>query len=313
MNIVIDFQGFKDNDNKYIIKELAISGLQNNDLLIHKIVAAPYAKETLNVKRKREAEWITVFYHGLDWNCQLSDETYKHMMYKLKELCYLSDKIFVKGEEKAKFIEEDVLEIKGSVTELGKLGCPKLFDLPTENVCVIHEDKMGYICALDNVCKLKKWIEENCYNSEITASSHQKQVKYVKLSERAFAPTRRSLRAAGFDLRASHDMIILPAGKGEIRTDLQIQVPDGCYGRIAPLTINHHHIQVGSSVIDADYRGNVCVVLFNHAKEEYKVKRGDKICQLICEKIEYPELKEVNALTNTQRAKSELYLQLFKQ
>ena len=46
-------------------------------------------------------------------------------------------------------------------------------------------------------------------------------------------------------------------------------------------------------MIDRDYRGNVGVVLFNHAKTEFAVKKGDRIAQLICERIIYPELEEV--------------------
>lgn len=46
-------------------------------------------------------------------------------------------------------------------------------------------------------------------------------------------------------------------------------------------------------MIDQDYRGNVGVVLFNHAKTDFEIKKGDRVAQLICEKIAYPELEEV--------------------
>lgn len=49
------------------------------------------------------------------------------------------------------------------------------------------------------------------------------------------------------------------------------------------------------------YRGNVGIVLFNHSNEPFKVSPGDRIAQLICEKIIYPELQEVNSLDNTDR------------
>ena len=48
-----------------------------------------------------------------------------------------------------------------------------------------------------------------------------------------------------------------------------------------------------AGVIDQDYRGNVGVVMFNHSQEAFEVKKGDRIAQLICEKITYPELEEV--------------------
>lgn len=48
-----------------------------------------------------------------------------------------------------------------------------------------------------------------------------------------------------------------------------------------------------AGVIDEDYRGNVGVLLFNHSDEKFEVKRGDRVAQLICERIYYPVLKEI--------------------
>lgn len=47
-----------------------------------------------------------------------------------------------------------------------------------------------------------------------------------------------------------------------------------------------------AGVIDIDYRGNVGVVMFNHSQEAFEVKKGDRIAQLICEQIVYPNLEE---------------------
>lgn len=48
-------------------------------------------------------------------------------------------------------------------------------------------------------------------------------------------------------------------------------------------------------------RGNLGVVIFNHSDEDFKVAAGDRIAQLICEKIEYPELEELPSLDETKR------------
>lgn len=58
---------------------------------------------------------------------------------------------------------------------------------------------------------------------------------------------------------------------------------------------------VTAGVIDEDYRGNVGVVMFNHSDKDFEVKKGDRIAQLICEKIFYPVLKEVASLSETNR------------
>ncbi|NXM81387.1 DUT protein, partial [Oenanthe oenanthe] len=128
-------------------------------------------------------------------------------------------------------------------------------------------------------------------------------LRFTKLSENAFAPSRGSARSAGYDLYSAYDCVIPPMEKAVVKTDIQIALPSGCYGRVAPRSglAAKHFIDVGAGVIDEDYRGNVGVVLFNFGKETFEVKKGDRIAQLICERIYYPELEEVEALDDTER------------
>ncbi|XP_075016146.1 deoxyuridine 5'-triphosphate nucleotidohydrolase, mitochondrial isoform X2 [Calonectris borealis] len=128
-------------------------------------------------------------------------------------------------------------------------------------------------------------------------------LRFTKLSENASAPSRGSARAAGYDLYSAYDCAIPPMEKAVVKTDIQIALPSGCYGRVAPRSglAAKHFIDVGAGVIDEDYRGNVGVVLFNFGKETFEVKKGDRIAQLICERICYPELEEVQALDDTER------------
>ena len=94
-------------------------------------------------------------------------------------------------------------------------------------------------------------------------------LRFVRLTEKAIPPTRGSARAAGLDLYSACDTAVPARGKVLVPTDLQIHVPDGCYGRIAPRSglALHHNIDVGGGVIDGDYRGNVGVILFNHSNK----------------------------------------------
>ncbi|NWQ63518.1 DUT protein, partial [Neopipo cinnamomea] len=132
---------------------------------------------------------------------------------------------------------------------------------------------------------------------------HSTRLRFTKLSENAFAPSRGSARAAGYDLYSAYDYVIPPMEKAVVKTDIQIALPSGCYGRVAPRSglAAKHFIDVGAGVIDEDFRGNVGVVLFNFGKETFEVKKGDRIAQLICERIYYPELEEVEALDDTDR------------
>ena len=60
------------------------------------------------------------------------------------------------------------------------------------------------------------------------------------------------------------------------------------------------HIYIGGGVIDQDYRGNINFILYNHSDIPFTVSRGDRIAQLICEKIYYPTLEEVKILDITE-------------
>jgi len=110
--------------------------------------------------------------------------------------------------------------------------------------------------------------------------------------------------AAGYDLSSAEDIVIPAHSQRVVPTGLSIAVPVGCYGRIAPrsgLAVKHF-IDVGAGVIDADYRGAVGVVLFNFSNVEFAIKRGDRIAQLILERIETPEVVVTDDLDATERA-----------
>lgn len=124
-----------------------------------------------------------------------------------------------------------------------------------------------------------------------------------KLSDNAVLPSRGSPLSAGYDLSSATEMKVPARGKALVPTDLSIAVPEGTYARIAPrsgLTWKHS-IDVGAGVIDADYRGPVGVILFNHCDVDFEVKIGDRIAQLIIEKIIVPEVEEVDDLDSTVR------------
>ena len=128
-------------------------------------------------------------------------------------------------------------------------------------------------------------------------------LQVVKLSENATPPTRGSPLAAGYDLYSAEDTSVPARGKTLVKTDLQIRVPRGTYGRVAPRSSLawKSHIDIGAGVVDEDYRGNVGVVMFNHGDTEFVVKKGDRIAQLVCEKIAYPKLEILKTLDNTER------------
>ena len=150
----------------------------------------------------------------------------------------------------------------------------------------------------------------NCGNGEIFSlklfiQSHPSfGFLYVKkLRNNAAVPKRGSEEAAGYDIASAEDTVVPAKGKAVIKIGISIAIPEGCCGRIAPrsgLTVKRF-IDVGAGVIDGDYRGEVGVVLFNHSEEDFEVKPGDRITQLILEKITMPQIKETTDLPCTQR------------
>ncbi|KAG6408760.1 hypothetical protein SASPL_131781 [Salvia splendens] len=128
-------------------------------------------------------------------------------------------------------------------------------------------------------------------------------LRVKRLSEKAVLPSRGSPLSAGYDLSSAAETKVPARGKALVPTDLSVAVPEGTYARIAPRSglAWKHSIDVGAGVVDADYRGPVGVILFNHSEVDFEVKVGDRIAQLIIEQIVTPEVAEVDDLDATAR------------
>ena len=128
-------------------------------------------------------------------------------------------------------------------------------------------------------------------------------LKVQKLSNNGALLKRSIKRAVGYNLRASQNCTILAGGKGLVQTGLAISFPTGLYAKIAPRSglALKRFIDVGEGGVDGDYCGEVGVVLFNHGDQDFEVKMGDRIAQLILEKIDTPPMEEVQGLEDTVR------------
>ncbi|KAF8897235.1 dUTPase-like protein [Infundibulicybe gibba] len=124
-----------------------------------------------------------------------------------------------------------------------------------------------------------------------------------RLSDKAKIPTRGSALSAGYDLYSAEQKTIPAHGKALVDIQISIAVPPGTYGRVAPRSglASKFMIDTGAGVIDADYRGVVFVLLFNHSDKDFQVEEGDRVAQLIIEKIHTPEIVEVEDLDKTIR------------
>ena len=120
-------------------------------------------------------------------------------------------------------------------------------------------------------------------------------------------PTRMSEQAAGFDLCAKVDgSVSLHKGMRRlIPTGIRIALPCGYEAQVRPrsgLALRHGvGLLNAPGTIDADYRGEVHVLLINHGNDDIEIKRGDRIAQLVVNRVETVDFTEVGELPATKR------------
>ena len=160
----------------------------------------------------------------------------------------------------------------------------------------------------DNNCNLLKDCTMKCNKKDglckfFVMKTDMGIVKVKRLCNNARLPVRGSTGAAGYDLAAAQSAVVPAHGKLLVKTGLSLSMPTGCYGRIAPRSglALKKFIDVGAGVIDEDYRGEIGVVLFNFGNDDFEVNMGDKVAQLIFEKIKTPEVVETDSLEETGR------------
>ncbi|OGB87400.1 deoxyuridine 5'-triphosphate nucleotidohydrolase [candidate division WOR-1 bacterium RIFCSPLOWO2_02_FULL_46_20] len=133
------------------------------------------------------------------------------------------------------------------------------------------------------------------------------QVKKLPHGQGVPLPKYMTEHAAGMDMYAAavEDTVIPPGGWKLIPTGISIALPDGYEAQVRPRS--GLALKQGVSVlntpgtVDADYRGEVGVILMNHSKNDLIIKRGDRIAQMIINKVERIQFEEVSELTDTKR------------
>jgi dUTP pyrophosphatase len=119
----------------------------------------------------------------------------------------------------------------------------------------------------------------------------------------ALLPEYASLGAAGADLRASEALEILPGGRAAVSTGVKLAIPPGYVGLVWPRSglAVRHGIDTLAGVIDSDYRGEVRVVLINHGEAPFRIAPGDRIAQLLIQRVERATFGAAEALDDTER------------
>lgn len=108
---------------------------------------------------------------------------------------------------------------------------------------------------------------------------------------------------AGADLRASASQSIAPRSRELVATGIRLELPEGHVGLIWPRSgpAVKLGLDCGAGVIDSHYRGEIKILLFNHSDNEIHIKSGDRIAQLIIQKVETVQFISCDALNETGR------------
>ena len=130
-------------------------------------------------------------------------------------------------------------------------------------------------------------------------------LKIKKLSNEAIIPQYQTELAAGMDLHATQTHILEPMERKLIKTGLAFEIEEGYEVQIRPRSglAYKHGITVLNTpgTIDADYRGEIMVLLINLSDSFYEIKKGERIAQAVIAPVVQAEIVEVEELSDTKR------------
>ena len=141
------------------------------------------------------------------------------------------------------------------------------------------------------------------------AQLKDKEMLKVKINNRGRQPlpTYATALSAGMDLRANieEDITLLPLQRQLVPTGLHIALPEGYEAQIRPrsgLALEHGITVLNTpGTVDADYRGEIMVLLVNFSNEPFTVKDGERIAQMVIAKHEKVDFEVVDTLDETER------------
>lgn len=137
--------------------------------------------------------------------------------------------------------------------------------------------------------------------------SHEIAVRVVRDSPNAL-PQYETADSAGLDLRAHLDeaLTLAPGDRALVPTGLRLEIPPGYEGQVRPrsgLALKHGLTVLNApGTIDADYRGDVGVILINTSTTPQTLEPGDRVAQIIFAPVTRAQLVEVDELTDSTRS-----------
>lgn len=128
-------------------------------------------------------------------------------------------------------------------------------------------------------------------------------IEIKKTNPEAKIPTYANEGDAGMDLYSMQDLILMPGKIIACETGIAMAISMGYVGLIwdkSGVAFNGG-IKTMGGVIDSSYRGEIKIIITNLSNKEYSIKKGDKIAQMLIQKVESPDIEEVEVLDDTER------------
>lgn len=128
-------------------------------------------------------------------------------------------------------------------------------------------------------------------------------IRVKKLHPDAKVPAFAHPGDAGMDLYSVEDMVIAPGARASVPTGIAIELPEGYVSLVWDKSGPSHKFGVKTlgGVLDSGYRGEYLIGLVNLGREPFEIKRGQKIAQLLIQRVEHPEIEETDELSDTSR------------
>lgn len=128
-------------------------------------------------------------------------------------------------------------------------------------------------------------------------------IQVKKLHPDAIVPSFAHPGDAGMDLFSVEDLVIAPGARASVPTGIAIALPDGYVSLVWDKSGPSHKFGVKTlgGVLDSGYRGEYLIGLVNLGQEPFEIRKGQKIAQLLIQKVERPDIEEVDELSDTSR------------
>ena len=128
-------------------------------------------------------------------------------------------------------------------------------------------------------------------------------LKVKRLHQDAVLPHIEHRGDAGFDLYSTQKIILKPGERTQVPTGIAFEIPTGYVGLVWDKSgLSHRHgLKTLGGVIDSGYRGEILIGIMNLSQDEYTIEQGHKVAQMIVQKREWVEVREVDELSITER------------